>query len=577
MEFDDSIITTGVDALVRLVKQKGRVELNECAAALNLPSDTVEEWARILEEEGIIKVEYSLTKIYLVWVLPTQEKIKEVSESLEVERSALLKEIEKTKSEIPLEIKKMEELKEEFNDAYSRFSKDLKNFEEKISPFLALKTKLDAQKAEKEKQLEELESEIKRVSTSIDGILSELDTAKASIEKSKSEESLNRIKKTQDEIYRMMSELKELRKSIASESAVKEELPSAYELKKKFDSIAKDFAELKNRNSALREDLISLKEGKEIVDNVGASLKEYEKTTSALEKELVELTKDADALFERVKAIDEKLRENLDTIKRFSDSLNVANGIVSRFPDQKKLHEEQEAISKKESEIEQKLIALKKIVEMAGGTQISAQEAKDLLEQLDEKINELKDETFKLSETLEEEKNRYFTFQQIRERIIPSLRTYQNDALKLKDSLLKIKNAAEEEEKELENQMKKIELKVGKEEAAKLFEIAKEIEEKKKLLNEINAGFEELSERADNLNKRLSLLSNKAKILSIMATAPKEAKEEKEKSTEEESSPLYIKKQLQLTKEEEKEFARKREELKKLIQKLWESEKSSKK
>ena len=42
---------------------------------LNIPSETIEDWARVLEEEGILRIEYRLTKIYLLWVKPTEEEI----------------------------------------------------------------------------------------------------------------------------------------------------------------------------------------------------------------------------------------------------------------------------------------------------------------------------------------------------------------------------------------------------------------------------------------------------------------------------------------------------------------------
>ncbi|MEM4203472.1 MAG: hypothetical protein QW153_02325 [Candidatus Bilamarchaeaceae archaeon] len=575
MEFDDLLITTGVDALVKLVKQKGRIELSECATSLNIQPDTLEEWARILEEEGIIKVEYKLTKVYLVWVQPTEEQIKEESETIEAERLKLLKELEKTKSEIPLELKKMDDLRDSFKEVYSKFSADIKKLEEKVSPFLSLKESIEKRRNENEDKFKNLQNNLTDIASNLETISKELREVESSVEKSKSEELFAKIKKKQDEIYQMMSELKELRRSIDVNKAVKAELPSAYELKKKFDAISKDFADLKNRNSALREDLISLKEGKEIVDNVGGALKDYEKTTAQLQKELSELTKEADALFERVKTIDEKVRESFDTINRFSDSLNVAKGIVSRFPNQEKLHVEQESILKKEIEIEQKIDALKKIVELAGGAQISAQEAHDLAEKIEAKLNELKEESIVLSQSLEEEKNRYFTFQQVRERVLPALRSYQNEIIKLKGELEKIKDSLDFESENFEKQINNIETKIGKEELAELFKITKEIEDKKKLLVQIENNFEELSERADNLNKRLSLLTNQAKILAVRAAPPQEEAKKEEKRVEE--TVDYFKRELQLTKEEEREFAKKREQLKKLIEKLWEEEKPKKK
>ncbi len=75
MEFDELLITTGVDALVRLVKEKQKIELDEASSLLNIPQETIEDWTRVLEEEGILRIEYRLTRVFLVWVKPTEEEV----------------------------------------------------------------------------------------------------------------------------------------------------------------------------------------------------------------------------------------------------------------------------------------------------------------------------------------------------------------------------------------------------------------------------------------------------------------------------------------------------------------------
>src|SRR3989344_5459244 len=67
MALDDLLISTGVDQLIRLVRERGRIEIGEAGRELKLPVRMVEDWARVLESEGLVQIEYRLTKIYLVW------------------------------------------------------------------------------------------------------------------------------------------------------------------------------------------------------------------------------------------------------------------------------------------------------------------------------------------------------------------------------------------------------------------------------------------------------------------------------------------------------------------------------
>jgi len=83
MALDDLLISTGVDHLIKLIKERQRMEIGAIAEELKLPLRTVEDWSHVLEEEGLVTIEYKLTKIYLVWHAPTPEVVAEKAEKLE--------------------------------------------------------------------------------------------------------------------------------------------------------------------------------------------------------------------------------------------------------------------------------------------------------------------------------------------------------------------------------------------------------------------------------------------------------------------------------------------------------------
>ena len=563
MEFDELLITTGVDALVKLVKQKGKIELEEASKALNIAPDTLEDWARVLEEEGMIKVQYKLTKIYLLWVQPTAREIEEEKKSFEEEKKGLIDEIEKTKTELGPEFKKVEELTESFAGVYDKLYKRLDELEKTLSPVISTREVSEKRFDESLKRVSDVLSEINKVKTDISDLRKEINQAEKTVSKTEAETSFAKVKKTEDEIFSLMSELRELKRKMKQETPEDVKMPSAYDMKKKLDSLSTDFTEIKRRNSNMREDIINLKEGSQIVSMVGGSIKDYEKNAATLKKELGQLTKDADQLFEKVKAVDEKLKENLDTMERFSDSLDVARGIVTRFPSQKKLEDEIDLLMKKEREIEDKMEALKKLLRIVGGKRVSAREAESLAQKVEKKLEELKEESLRISESLEEDKNRYLTFQQIKERIVPSISKYQMEIQRLEKELDDVKKISYAQEEEVKKEAEKFADKIGKGEAQQVVQIAKEVKDKKKLLEEINQSISNLSEISESLNRRLVLLSRQAKLLEIRAGAPGEA-------AEMEAKEKMVKDQMKLTKDEEKEFLRKRDELKKLIKKLWE-------
>ena len=100
MALDDFLISTGVDNLIRLIKEMGRVELSQAAKELKLPAKTVEDWSHVLEEEGIVKLEYQLTKMYLVWQAPTKEYVEKKGRNLELRATSAKADIEMLLSKV---------------------------------------------------------------------------------------------------------------------------------------------------------------------------------------------------------------------------------------------------------------------------------------------------------------------------------------------------------------------------------------------------------------------------------------------------------------------------------------------
>jgi len=50
-------ISTAVDSLVELIKEKKRILLEEASKELKIPENIIMEWATFLEEEGILNID----------------------------------------------------------------------------------------------------------------------------------------------------------------------------------------------------------------------------------------------------------------------------------------------------------------------------------------------------------------------------------------------------------------------------------------------------------------------------------------------------------------------------------------
>ncbi len=123
MGLDDLLISTGVDQLIRLVKErtsvkKGKpegIEINAAAKELRLPLRMVEDWAHVLEEEGLISIEYKLTKIFLVWKAPAAEAVVQKAEKLEAKAAEAKGDVQALLSKVEQGGKELDGLQQELS------------------------------------------------------------------------------------------------------------------------------------------------------------------------------------------------------------------------------------------------------------------------------------------------------------------------------------------------------------------------------------------------------------------------------------------------------------------------------
>ncbi len=100
MGLDDLLISTGVDALIKLVHERGRIEVRQAAEALHLPLQTVEDWSHVLEGEGLVRIEYKLTDVILVWVQPGGEEVRRRSATVGRKKNEAVQKIEDIKRSV---------------------------------------------------------------------------------------------------------------------------------------------------------------------------------------------------------------------------------------------------------------------------------------------------------------------------------------------------------------------------------------------------------------------------------------------------------------------------------------------
>jgi len=278
MALEDLLISTGVDQLIKLVKEKGRVELAVASRELKQPVRTIEDWAHVLEEESLVSIEYKLTKIYLVWKGPSAEYVAEKSgmiseraEGAKKEVAELLTKVQKGGSELaqmqeemaragtaqPISPEEAQKLKEELLALSEKYSSvvgaSLQKLERLKKNLSALEPKVakasKAKEPQKEEETGKLASELSALKNFEKTLQSQIDDTETFF--GAFETRLDEFRKRVEE-GRADDQLALLQKEIENAKGLKSELDSAVEaVSDEQKSLAERISEMEKRAEAV--------------------------------------------------------------------------------------------------------------------------------------------------------------------------------------------------------------------------------------------------------------------------------------------------------------------------------------
>ena len=277
MALDDLLISTGVDQLIRLVKEKGKIELGAAAKELRQPLRTIEDWTHVLEEEGLVAVEYKLTKIYLVWKGPTTEYVAKKA-------SELTGKAKETKAEVERLLSKVQQ-----------GGAELSGMQGEISKLAALKGMTPAEALKLKDELAELDRKYSA-------------TAKSAAEK------LSRLRKSLELLAPKMEKKAGKKEGRGDEKPVAEEMAKELSVLKNFESTLQSqlgdnetfFEAFEARLEDFRKRLEEGKEDEKLKD-LQTSLEELRGMKSEMDAALEAVSEEHVAISEKLAALEESV------------------------------------------------------------------------------------------------------------------------------------------------------------------------------------------------------------------------------------------------------------------------------
>jgi len=319
-------IETGVDRLVALINAKKKVEVSQAAKQLGVGKTVVQEWSDFLEEQGLISVEYSLSKVYLVERKLSEKEVEKKRKEYSSKKDAFVRKMETTLQRLENESLGFEEMKKRFNELEKGIGTEIikvKDEVDELKHYESLKKNMDEeilrQKLEYQKMFDDLHKQIQFEEKKYDKLLDGIETEKSKI--SQEQLDIDYMEKKEENLMRRIESLQELVKSLNKDvKSEKTVLDVDMKQLKDFYSDAEKLAKEVQRKKI--EDLEPLvkksEENKEkimkIQDDLIKKIKEKKDDMEGFEGEGVRIADEFEKFFKK-KANTDKLLDKIDDEK----------------------------------------------------------------------------------------------------------------------------------------------------------------------------------------------------------------------------------------------------------------------
>lgn len=393
-------VSTDVDRILGYVRNRKRAELIEVARALGIKAMDVDKWAKILEKQGLIEIDYNLTKMYLIWKGRSVSEDEPVVEQVVVKRN--LSKDDEGKPKPPIKKQKPKPTPA-LVSAKSRKEKPVKVKQKKTTPQKLDKPKKDETKVDLGKA-SELSMLLKNKVEAINQTVAEVADLKSEREKLYKTEYVPFISKFDSQITALGEQLAEREAALLSLKKRIVELPEAVakteiELRdssKTLEEVEKEFRQQLEKLGSIRQELLGMRE--EIKSEIALSRNTVKSCLSSLsdvEEGIANANSIKEQAMQRIEEARQKIEEEQKVVENMAALIDgsemqvnelreMLDGIMEKARDADATLQELESHNTKLDDAEEMIGALNTAYEQ------KISELREIAEKNEQKINSLR-------------------------------------------------------------------------------------------------------------------------------------------------------------------------------------------
>jgi len=521
MEFDELLISTGVDALIRLLKEKKRIEIGMASKLLNIPQGTLEDWVSVLEDQGIIKVEYRLTDVYLVWAAATPEEIKEEKKQFKAKKEVVEKELkllDRTqkvgKEELDKQAEAVTRLYAHFEDSFKKLeilSEQLRNIQEMRADIAQSSLKKISDTTEK----------VKDINDSVTLLEAELGEYRKMFGKTDVLEKMENVSEMKGRVDALDKKVKEVLKKAEPVLKGGKAKPGVEvgSLSKDFEKLAGEFTKMKAESAALKATIGDFKKNAEVLATAQDLVTEVNRRATTLRTKVDSAYSKLQSLKAEIPDMEKHLQDDMELMEHYEDAISVAKEISDKIPTTAELESKLSEIEKSERMLDSDFRKFEAAISGVSGSTLELgdliSELSTLKEEVDDLRKQMSESAGEIFDTLEEEKATYTTFQKIKAKSKLSLDGYLSQLEKIKGEIRSLLDRLSALEAETTQKIDSLSRELESDSTKKAIVLLEELMRKRDELKRIREIIGDLNARATRVQKNIRLLSREAELIHL--------------------------------------------------------------
>lgn len=330
MALDELLISTGVDSLIKLVHEKGKIEIADASKELRMPKQTIEDWAHVLEEEGIVRIEYKLTKMFLAWASMNPEEFQKATREVASRKTETEEKIEKLISTVEKSGSELSELKADLNLMKKKSDLTLETIEGEGKEIRSMAEDIDRLVSQKEKRITAFKKELNSLHSEMETLM-ETQAKLSGGKKGGKEETPIQLEQLRKAEEKMEGQIKEFQESYAELEAQIAQAQQTIHADKTLDEIGHLKSSIADLQFAKAELLKTIESLRDETKQISSEINGMQEKIAALELRKVSVSNPKKLLTQLDEAAYNARQERDTTLAELQKSLEMVRKQMQSF------------------------------------------------------------------------------------------------------------------------------------------------------------------------------------------------------------------------------------------------------